>query len=172
MWPPISRMRVVSNTSPLTNLAVIGNLDWVREEFGRVAIPEEVWHELSALEHVEGRRALAAAKDAGWICVERAENRALVQSLAMDLDAGESEALALAISTVADILIIDDSAGRRAAMHHGVAVTGALGIVLRAKKRGRIASMSEVMERLVTEAGFFISAKVRAQFLCEAGETG
>src|SRR5215213_4741703 len=34
MWRRISRMRVVSNTSPLTNLAVIGRLEWVREEFG------------------------------------------------------------------------------------------------------------------------------------------
>jgi len=65
----------------------------------------------------------------------------------MELDRGEAGALALAISTVADVLIIDDSAGRRAAMHHGVTVTGALGIVLRAKKRGRIPSMAEVMDR-------------------------
>lgn len=164
-------MRAVSNTSPLTNLAVIGRLDWVREEFGTVIIPEAVWRELSALEHAGGKQALMAAKEAGWIGVETAENRALVQSLAMDLDGGESEALALAISTGADILIIDDSAGRRAAMHHGVTVTGALGIVLRAKKQGHIASMAEVMDRLVSEAGFFISPKVRAQFLSEAGET-
>lgn len=165
-------MRVVSNTSPLTNLAVIGRLEWVREEVGTVMIPEEVWCELSALDHAEGRQALIAAKEAGWLCVERAENRALVQSLAMELDPGEAEALALAIEIRADILIIDDSAGRRAATHQGVVVTGALGIVLRVKKRGRIGSMAEVMDRLVSEAGFFISAKVRAQFLTEAGEPG
>jgi len=137
-----------------------------------VTVPEAVWREVSALEHAEGSQAVLAAKKAGWICVERAENRALVQSLSIELDSGEAELLALAILTEADILLIDDCAGRRAAMYHGVVVTGALGIVLRAKKCGRIASVAEVMDRLVTEAGFFISTKVRAQFLLEAGEVG
>ncbi len=165
-------MRVVSNTSPLTNLGVIGRLEWVREEFGSVVIPEAVWRELSDLEHAEGKHALLAAKQAGWMVVERADNRALVQSLARELDAGEAEALALAVSTAADLLLIDESAGRRVATSHGVVVTGALGIVLRAKKCGRVASMAEVIDRLVSEAGFYISAQVRAQFLAEAGEAG
>lgn len=163
-------MRVVSNTSPLTNLAVIGRLEWVREQFGQVVIPEAVWLEVSGLEHPEGKHALLAASQAGWITVERADNRALVQSLAKELDAGEAEALALAISTAADLLLIDESAGRRLATYHGVAVTGALGIALRAKNCGRVASMAEIIDHLTSEAGFYVSAKVRAQFLAEAGE--
>jgi predicted nucleic acid-binding protein len=165
-------MRVVSNTSPLTNLAVIGRLEWVQEEFRQVVIPQAVWLEISALEHPEGKHALLAATQAGWISVERAENRALVHSFATELDAGEAEALALAISTAADLLLIDESAGRRLAAYHGVAVTGALGIALRAKKCGRVASLAEVIDRLSSEAGFYVSAKVRAQFLAEAGEAG
>jgi predicted nucleic acid-binding protein len=53
-----------------------------------------------------------------------------------------------------------------------VVATGAPGLLLRAKKRGPIAPMGEVMDRWVSEAGFLISTKVRAQFLAEAAVVG
>ena len=39
-------MRVVSNTSPLINLAWIGQLDLLRELYGELLIPEAVWDEI------------------------------------------------------------------------------------------------------------------------------
>jgi predicted nucleic acid-binding protein len=39
---------VVSNTSPLTNLAAIGQLDLLRQIYHQIVIPEAVFHELSA----------------------------------------------------------------------------------------------------------------------------
>jgi predicted nucleic acid-binding protein len=39
-------MVVVSDTSPLTNLAAIGQLDILRQMFGTLLIPEAVWSEL------------------------------------------------------------------------------------------------------------------------------
>ena len=48
-------MLVVSNTSPLANLAVIDHLQLLRVRYGRVVIPQEVWDELSALHHANGR---------------------------------------------------------------------------------------------------------------------
>jgi len=39
-------MVVVSNTSPLSNLAIIARLDLLREQFGTVTIPHEVRVEL------------------------------------------------------------------------------------------------------------------------------
>ena len=44
-------------------------------------------------------------------------------------------------------------------------------ILLRAKHEGGILSMRVEMERLVLEAGFFVSERIRKQFLAEAGET-
>jgi uncharacterized protein len=41
-------MIVVSNTSPLTSLAAIGQFDLLRQLYGDLAIPEAVWNELNA----------------------------------------------------------------------------------------------------------------------------
>ncbi len=45
-------MRVVSNTSPISNLAIIGRLSFLRQRYGRVTVPPEVARELRALSHV------------------------------------------------------------------------------------------------------------------------
>jgi len=44
-------MRVVSNTSPISNLAIIGRLDLLKRRYGVVRIPFAVAAELSALSH-------------------------------------------------------------------------------------------------------------------------
>ena len=41
-------MIVVSNTSPMTNLAAIGHLDLLRKLFGRIVVPHAVIDELTA----------------------------------------------------------------------------------------------------------------------------
>ncbi len=41
-------MIVVSNTSPLTNLAAIGQFDVLKQLFGQLTIAEAVWQELNA----------------------------------------------------------------------------------------------------------------------------
>ncbi|WIV66367.1 hypothetical protein [Natrialbaceae archaeon AArc-T1-2] len=40
---------VVADTSPLLNLALIGRLDLLREQFDGVTAPEQVWNELDRL---------------------------------------------------------------------------------------------------------------------------
>ena len=40
-------MIVVSNTSPITNLAAIGQLDLLQQMYQRVIIPEAVFQELT-----------------------------------------------------------------------------------------------------------------------------
>lgn len=41
-------MIVVSNTSPLTNLAAIGQFELLHRLYGEIIIPEGVWIELNA----------------------------------------------------------------------------------------------------------------------------
>lgn len=45
----MKRMPVVSNTSPISNLALIERLDLLRDQFGTILIPEAVERELKAL---------------------------------------------------------------------------------------------------------------------------
>ena len=56
-------MRAVSNTSPIANLAYIGRLDLIREQFGDVSVPEVVWTELSNVPDTGVRRTIEKARE-------------------------------------------------------------------------------------------------------------
>jgi hypothetical protein len=163
-------MRVVSNTSPVSNLAIIGRLDVLRGQFGVLNIPEAVWIELSRLEHAAGKWAIEKARADGWLTVSRLSDRALASVLTASLDLGESEAISLVVESGAELLLMDESAGRATARSLGIEITGTLGVLLKEKQAGRIPSLQVEVERLVSEAGFFVSGKVRATFLAAAGE--
>ncbi len=60
-------MLVVSNTSPILNLAIIGQLELIRQQFGQVQIPLAVLSELKVLEDRPGSKEILAAVDMGWI---------------------------------------------------------------------------------------------------------
>jgi predicted nucleic acid-binding protein len=163
-------MRVVSNTSPISNLAIIGRLDVLARQFGTIRIPGAVHRELARLEHDAGSRAIEKALSQGWIQVVTAASSDLARNLASLLDAGEAEAIALASESAADLLIMDESAGRAAARSLEIAMTGTLGVLLKEKRAGRVVSMSDEMDRLVADAGFFISGRIRQAFLEAAAE--
>ncbi len=55
-----------------------------------------------------------------------------------DLDLGEAEAITLAMDLGADLLIIDERLGRRHAQRIGLGITGSVGILLKAKKLGKL----------------------------------
>jgi len=119
--------QVISNISPLTNLAVIGQLELVQIQLSSVAVPDAVWQEMLALPHREGRAALLAARTAGWLRVAALANPAMASSLRLaGLDKGESEAIAIAVETSEPLLLIDEKKGRMAARRLGVPVAGAL----------------------------------------------
>jgi predicted nucleic acid-binding protein len=163
--------QAISNTSPLTNLAIVGLLDLVKTQLGVVAVPEAVWLEMLALPHRDGRSALLAARTAGWLQVVVLKNAAMAASLRLEgLDEGEAEAIALAVETRAPLLLIDEKKGRTAARRLGIPVAGALAIVATARKTGAIISAKAQIDRLRAEAGFFVSAEVEAHTLRLAGE--
>lgn len=115
-------MRVVSNTSPLSNLAIIGRLDLLKQRYGVVRIPPAVAAELSRLSHVAGKARITAALTEGWLIVENPP--ANLPTLTVPLDPGEHEAIALALATRADVLLIDEKRGRAAARQAGLVVAG------------------------------------------------
>jgi predicted nucleic acid-binding protein len=61
----------------------------------------------------------------------------IARLLATTLDPGEAEAIALALELSADLILLDGRDGRKDAEHAGLRVTGALGVLLRAKNDGR-----------------------------------
>lgn len=64
------------------------------------------------------------------------------------LDKGEEYAIILAYEQKADLLLIDDLAGRRAASMHDINVIGTLGFLKTMHKKGRIRNLKSVLEDL------------------------
>lgn len=81
-------MRIISNTSPILNLAIIGQLDLLRQQFTQIHIPPAVLSELKIDEDRPGSMAIQEAVAAGWIQVLPVSNLSLVQLLRQTLDAG------------------------------------------------------------------------------------
>ena len=161
-------MRAVSNTSPLSNLAIIGRLELLRQRYGTISIPPAVARELSALTHAAAGDCLKRAMEDGWLIVE---TTALpVVGAGSMLDPGETEAIALASVTRADVLLMDEKKGREAARRAGLAVAGVLGELLHAKQTGAISSLRAEITRLRAEAGFFVDSEIEEFIVSQAGE--
>ena len=160
-------MLVVSNTSPILNLAIIGQLALIRQQFRQVQIPLAVLSELKVLEDRPGSKEILAAVDTGWIEVQEVSSQLSVQLLQQVLDQGESEAITLAIDLKADRILLDERDGRKIAKSLGLKVTGVLGILLRAKQEGDLSSFPDAINALIKTAGFRISPELLAKVLAE-----
>jgi predicted nucleic acid-binding protein len=163
-------MPVVSNTSPVLNLAIIGQLSLLREQFGQVWIPRRVLEELRVEEDLPGNLAVREALAAGWLSVSEVDDRTLTRLLQRDLDAGEAEAIVLALEMEAERVLLDEREGRRIAKSLQLKVTGVLGILLRARREGKLSSLGQAMDTLRQEAGFRIEPGLYADVLSEGGE--
>lgn len=161
-------MPAISNTSPLSNLAIIGRLDLLRDRYGTVLIPPAVHRELAALSHATAKARIEAALHEGWLKVEPLPTG--LDPLPVELDPGEKEAIQLCRHLPAGKVILDDALGRGAARSLGLAFTGLLGELVFAKITGRVPSVKAAIELLRTEARFFVSAEVEAVILAQAGE--
>ena len=163
-------MPVVSNTSPLLNLAIIGHLSLIHEQFGEIWIPQAVRGELRVEESLPGSHVMHEAIEKGWLRIEKVKDQQLVKVLQNDLDKGEAEAIALALQFNAKWILIDEREGRKIAKSLGLKATGLLGILLRAQREGKLPSLKKSMEELRQKAGFHIGSELFSDVLRESGE--
>jgi predicted nucleic acid-binding protein len=158
---------VVSDTSPILNLARIGRIELLPALYGKVIIPSEVDREVR---DSGSDVPLFDRSTLPWLTVAAAKDRAQAQRLRQHLDAGEAEAIALAIEYRADVLLVDERRGRRTANAAGLAVTGLLGVAANAKRTGLIDSAKPVLDELIQLARFWIGADLYRAVLTELGE--
>ncbi|KJH70088.1 DUF3368 domain-containing protein [Aliterella atlantica] len=158
-------MPVVSNTSPILNLAIIGQLELLHQQFGQVQIPLGVLSELKVQEDRPGSNEIQAALNVGWIEVKQVSSQLSVQLLQQVLDRGESEAITLATELQAERILLDERDGRKVAKSLGLKVTGVLGVLLRAEKEGELSSLPDAIDALVKTACFRISPELLAKIL-------
>lgn len=161
-------MVIVSDTSPIINLAIIGHLDLIPRLFNKVILPQAVFDEI--VHDGAGLPGADEIRKAKWLEIMVCQDTALVSLLSEELDPGESEAIALALETHADFILMDEDLGRRIALRYHLQPLGVLGILLRAKSEGFISVVKPCMDDLIQQAGFFIHTNLYQDVLLIAGE--
>lgn len=163
-------MLAVSNTSPLSNLAWIGRLDLLWHQLPDLRIPTAVAREIEDHPDASAREMIQSAILESRIVVCEPHDTRLRGILRQQLHGGEADAIALAADLKADLILIDELEGRTVAGQAGLAVSGTLGILLRAKRTGELTSIAPEIAALRQRARFFLSPALEKQVLIAAGE--
>ncbi len=119
-------MIIVSNTSPINYLILIGHINLLPELFGAIIIPQAVYSELSdASAPSPVQTWIATPPD--WLKIQPVSQPS--DAILDLLDPGERAAILLAQELNADLLLLDDMKARRTATERGFAIAGILGIL-------------------------------------------
>ena len=140
-------MIIVSDASPIISLAAVEKLELLRFLYGRVFIPEAVYHEIAVVGRDQPGASEVQLLD--WIEIRSVTEQHLVRSLQGELDVGEAEAIALALELKVGFLLVDERRARKAAHRLGLEVVGVLGVLVEAKQKGLIHSLKPVVDDLV-----------------------
>jgi predicted nucleic acid-binding protein len=132
---------VVTDTGPLHYLILIGRVDLLTAIYDRVFVPPAVVQELKNARTPEVVRQWVSAPPS-WLAVESPSTLLI---LPRALDAGEHEAISLAVELQADMILLDDEAARRVAAALNLPFVGTLGVL-------HAAAMSQVLSKQDAEA--------------------
>ena len=154
-------MIVVADSSPLHYLVLLDHTHLLHQFYGEVVVPEAVALELSSLSTPSVVRDWIASPPS-WLNVVPVEADK-IRAVTDDLDLGERAAIALAGALHADLLLIDDAAGRAEAKRRNLRVTGTIGVLRAAAERGLV-DVRELIERLKTTTFYADDALVKSTF--------
>lgn len=128
---------MISDTGPINYLVLIGHIDLLPELFAKVILPAAVQSELTSRRAPSAIRRWAESAPV-WIEILDEPEPQFDDALLKGIDSGEKAAILSAIATQADLLLMDDRRGVRAAERLGLNVTGTLGVLDLAAHRGLI----------------------------------
>ena len=162
----------VSNSSPLIALALIDHLALLHDLFPVLWIPDAVYREVvlaSGAVTNRGARQVEVALDTGWIQRLTVQDQEAVERLMGRLHRGEVEVVLGAVEYGIPAAVLDDRYARRLAATYRLEYTGTLGLLLLAKRRGLIAEVQPLLDRLMRE-GFRVSVSLYQNVLRAAQE--
>lgn len=153
---------VVSNTTPLINLAGIGLLDVLAQLYGNITVPSVV---------VAEYQAKAGPNDPDlnnltWLTIV---DSVPIDSSLPPLGAGETAAISLARQLSARMILVDERKARRIAASCGIAPVGTLAVMVRAKRQGIIPAVRPYIDLMVGQGRYFSEALIE-QIVHAAGE--
>lgn len=150
---------VIADAGPLIAFASIGRLELLPQLFGTVIIPPEVRDEIAP----------TIAQLPGWLAVDDHSVTDILPDLPRVLDPGERHAIALALSTGINRVLIDDLTGRKVAHRLGLNVIGTFGAVALARNEGLIPEARPLLDALV-RGGLFATLPLYRQVIENVGE--
>jgi predicted nucleic acid-binding protein len=157
---------VIADTGPVNYLVLIGQIDLLPVLFQRVILPSAVQRELNDAETPPSVRDWITNPPV-WVEVKEAPVRELGDDSLAGLDQGERAAIALAIAIKADLLLLDDREGVVVARNKGFAVTGTLGVLNLAARRGLV-NLADSFARL-KRTNFRYRQEIMDAILAELG---
>ncbi len=125
---------IISDTSCLIILANIGELDLLQKVYGQIITTIEIATEFGEV-----------LPD--WIEIKTVIDTYRQQLLEMQIDKGESSAIALALETPDCTIILDDYKARKIADRLGLHFTGTIGVIVKAKLNGVIPSVKPILQK-------------------------
>ena len=162
---------VISDASVLICLGAVGQIELLREFYTEVFVPPAVWGEVTSAGARPGAAEAQAGRNAGWLQVRTPTPTPHLANLQRTLDAGEAEAIALATELPRSLLLLDDADGRETALQLNLDFTGTVGVLLRAKRTGKLPALKPVLDRLTQQHSFRLSRSLYEAVLRQAGET-
>jgi len=146
---------IIADTSCLILFDKINRLAIIQKTFSELIVTHEVAAEFGDLPT--------------WISVRQITDQNRYLELAKNLGKGEASSITLALEFAESLLIIDERKGRRIAEEMKIDIIGSLGVLIKAKEKGVINSVREVLN-LIDKTNFRISELIKERVLKEAGE--
>ena len=147
---------IISDTSCFIILSKIGELDLLNKIYRQILTTLDIATEFGE-----------ALPD--WVQIATVIDKQKQQLLEMQIDKGESSAIALALETPDCILILDDYKARKIAERLGLTITGTIGVIIKAKLNGVIPFVKPLLEK-IKKADFHLSAELEILALKAANE--
>lgn len=147
---------IISDTSCFIILTNIGELDLLQKLYGQVLTTIDI-----ATEYGDSLPE--------WIKIAKVTDPYSQQLLEMQIDKGESSAIALALETPGSTIILDDYKARKIAEQLKLQYTGTIGVIIKAKLKGIIPSIKPLLNK-IKQTDFRISIELELQALKAANE--
>ena len=147
---------IISDTSCFIILTNIGELELLHKVYGQIITTLDIATEYGEILPE-------------WVEIVAVKDKYRQQLLEMQIDRGESSAIALALETPNSTIILDDYKARKIADQLGLIFTGTIGVIIKAKLNGIIPSIKPFLEK-IKQTDFRLSIDIESQALREANE--
>jgi predicted nucleic acid-binding protein len=147
---------IISDTSCLIILTNIDELELLHKVYGQIVTTTEIADEFGE-------------QLPDWVEILSVNDKFRQQILEMQIDRGESSAIALALETPNSTIILDDYKARKVAERLGLQFTGTIGVIIKAKLKGIIPSIKPILEK-IKRTDFRLSEELELQALKQSDE--